>query len=205
MKASKSGKFGWVMLRRGVRAVLPALLLLLTVTALLQRQGRGGQLPGLAELLDSSGSDQAAHHGYPRYYEPLLDPFRHDSNLRFLEIGVEDGRSLAAWRQYFPRAAQLVGVGWGNWQTSPVTSCSCPAPAPPSCALPPGLDLAAAPCTLYRGDQSDSTFLAGLVTRTGGNFTVVVDDGSHLPAHQLITLETLWPTIAPGGLYIGTH
>ena len=32
--------------------------------------------------------------------------------------------------------------------------------------------------------------------------TVIIDDGSHLPSHQLLSLETLWPALAPGGLYI---
>ena len=189
----------------GVWPCLMALLLLLTVTCLHSwgEKAEGGAEPSLAFLLNQSGSDKVWQHGYQRYYEPVLGPLRHFP-VRFLEIGVEDGRSLAAWRQYFTRPAQLVGVGWGNWQTDPVTSCSCPAPAPLSCALPPGQDLAAAPCTLYRGDQSDPAFLARLVANTGGNFTVVVDDGSHLPSHQLLTLETLWPSLAPGGLYIGS-
>ena len=31
---------------------------------------------------------------------------------------------------------------------------------------------------------------------------MIIDDGSHLPSHQLLSLETLWPALAPGGLYI---
>ena len=31
---------------------------------------------------------------------------------------------------------------------------------------------------------------------------MIIDDGSHLPSHQLLSLETLWPSLAPGGLYI---
>lgn len=142
---------------------------------------------------------QATHHGYARYYEPLLAPLR-QSAVRLLEIGVEDGASLAGWREFFPAAEQVWGVGLGagdrqglelsgkvDWGEGGVADCG-QDPGPP--------------CAIIRGDQSDSAFLAQLVRNTGGNFTVVVDDGSHLPAHQLFTLEALWPSVAPGGLYI---
>jgi hypothetical protein len=38
--------------------------------------------------------------------------------------------------------------------------------------------------------------------QSGGNFDVVIDDGSHVPEHQLISFESLWPAVKPGGLYI---
>ena len=76
----------------------------------------------------------------------------------------------------------------------------------------------APPCSIVRGDQSDEAFLQSFIHQvscdwwramlspdwwqTGGNFTVIIDDGSHLPSHQLLSLETLWPSLAPGGLYI---
>ena len=54
--------------------------------------------------------DQATNHGYARYYEPLLASFR-DAPVRFLEIGVQDGDSLTAWRQYFHAADHIWGIG----------------------------------------------------------------------------------------------
>ena len=44
---------------------------------------------------------------YSRYYEPLLAPLA-QAPVRLLEIGVEDGRSLAAWRRYFPQVMAYV-------------------------------------------------------------------------------------------------
>ena len=35
-----------------------------------------------------------------------------------------------------------------------------------------------------------------------GPWNVVVDDGSHLPEHQLLTFRRLFPTLTPGGMYI---
>lgn len=31
---------------------------------------------------------------------------------------------------------------------------------------------------------------------------MIIDDGSHLPEHQWTTIEALWRTIKPGGVYI---
>ena len=100
------------------------------------------------------------------------------------------------------------GKGWGSgkveWGEGGVAPCS-PQPGDP-------------PCSIVRGDQSDTAFLqrfvhqvswdwwvwilrySPLIGQTGGNFTLVIDDGSHLPSHQIISLETLWPSVAPGWL-----
>merc|ERR1712029_878213 len=40
------------------------------------------------------------------------------------------------------------------------------------------------------------------ISETGGNFDIIIDDGSHVPNHQLVSFETLWPSIKPGGMYI---
>ena len=34
-----------------------------------------------------------------------------------------------------------------------------------------------------------------------GPFDVIIDDGSHVPSHQKLTFQTLWPHLRPGGLY----
>ena len=57
-------------------------------------------------------------------------------------------------------------------------------------------------CTLWKGDQSDSNFWKKFLDKTGGNFDIVIDDGSHVPSHQLLTFETVWPHITPGGIFV---
>ena len=52
---------------------------------------------------------------------------------------------------------------------------------------------------LLRGDQSkreDRERIAG-----SGPFDIVIDDGSHVPEHQIATFKTLWPALRGGGLY----
>ena len=55
---------------------------------------------------------------------------------------------------------------------------------------------------VYYGDQSNTTFLSHFLERSGGNFDVIIDDGSHLPSHQVISFEALWKSVVPGGQYI---
>mmetsp|Transcript_14007 Transcript_14007/g.30380 ORF Transcript_14007/g.30380 Transcript_14007/m.30380 type:complete len:316 (-) Transcript_14007:345-1292(-) len=52
------------------------------------------------------------------------------------------------------------------------------------------------------GDQSNATVLAQWVLTSGGNFDVVVDDGSHINSHILKSFHALWPHVNPGGLYV---
>ena len=56
--------------------------------------------------------------------------------------------------------------------------------------------------TLFRGDQSDGAFLASMLAESGGDFDIIVDDGSHNPAHMLFTFDMLFAHLRPGGLYI---
>ncbi len=50
------------------------------------------------------------------------------------------------------------------------------------------------------GNQADPEFLAGLI-EAYGPFDVILDDGSHICAHQIKSFETLWPALKDGGLY----
>ena len=41
-----------------------------------------------------------------------------------------------------------------------------------------------------------------MLEKTGGNLDVILDDGSHIPEHQILTFNTLFPSVVPGGIYI---
>ena len=51
------------------------------------------------------------------------------------------------------------------------------------------------------GDQSQDDVLDQWLAQTGGQFDVIIDDGSHKNSHILTSFMKLWPALLPGGIY----
>lgn len=51
-------------------------------------------------------------------------------------------------------------------------------------------------------DQGDRNRYAAAIENVGRDFDLIIDDGSHVPEHQLLCAEMLVPILAPGGIYI---
>jgi hypothetical protein len=98
--------------------------------------------------------------------------------VSFLEIGVFKGGSIPMWKSFFAEGSRLTFVD-----------------IDPDCArlAEPGTSVAI-------GNQADPAFLADLAAQHGP-FDVILDDGSHVCAHQIASFENLWPHVAEGGLY----
>lgn len=116
-------------------------------------------------------------HYFP-IYERHLRSYR-GTPIRVLEIGVFHGGSLQMWKRYFGEDATVVGVD-----------------IDPRCSgyAEDGIDIEI-------GDQSDPQFWRRLV-ESHGDFEVVIDDGSHVAAHQRASFLSLWPHLCDGGTYI---
>lgn len=117
-------------------------------------------------------------HHYLELYDRHLARFR-DRPVRLLEIGVQEGGSLELWREYFGAHAVIHGLD-----------------IDPACARHATLDL-----HVHIGDQSDVALLQTIVSEMGG-IDLVIDDGSHLNEHQIITFAALFPLLSADGLYI---
>lgn len=115
---------------------------------------------------------------YLPVYERHLAPWRGRA-ARFLEIGVSGGGSLEMWRAYLGPTAVISGID-----------------IEPACA-----DCVDAPNRVFIGSQDDPIFLRSVVAEMGG-IDVVLDDGSHVAAHQRASFDALFPLLAEGGLYI---
>lgn len=126
-----------------------------------------------AAVDNAAGTDKGTTHAYLDTYEELFAGMR-DRDVRLLEIGVYSGASLAAWADYFPRAA-VVGV---DVDVSRVTH------------RPPRTVVVCADGTL----ASTAEEL--------GTFDVVVEDGSHAPLDQVASLRAFAPRLNPGGVYV---
>ncbi len=137
----------------------------------------------LSELAIRHGTDKFGLHDYTPRYHALFAHLR-DRPLRLLEIGVggyqdadRGGQSLAMWRDYFPQG-QITGI---DIQTK-------------------ALDLGERVAVL-RGSQIDPDFLTEVVAARGP-FDIIVDDGSHRNEHVVESYGLLFPTLAPGGIYV---
>lgn len=111
-------------------------------------------------------------------YQRTLQPFV-GTDARVLEIGVFHGGGLDQLAFLLGPNARLVGVDVDH--------------------------TAAAACgdrfPVAVGDQADPDFLAAVVAEHGP-FDVIIDDGGHTMKQQIGSIETLFPTLAPDGVYL---
>ena len=123
----------------------------------------------------SSKSDKIHHHGYDRFYPFFLNQFQQKS-CDILEIGMHEEESVILWREYLPDA-QIHGIDILKYESKPGV-------------------------TMHEVDQSNPTQLSEFAAGKTNQFSIILDDGSHVPHHQTLTIEILWNTLKPGGIYI---
>jgi hypothetical protein len=100
-----------------------------------------------------------------------------------LEIGVLHGESLELWQNYFEKPnKRIYGLAYGAFTANEA-----------------GLANNKTTQLLY-GDQSKKETMELVESR--GAFDVIIDDGSHIPQHQIASFFSLWNSVKPGGMYI---
>ena len=147
---------------------------------------------GLKELAEKYNCDKLHSHSYIPFYESVFMGIRHEIK-QVLEIGigyreliepfVKDyvpGSSLKMWEVYFPNA-EIHAIdnnvtAAGQYYGERIHT--------------------------YLLDQSKISDLLKLVSNTGGEFDVVIDDGSHETKDQIVTYKTLEPYMRRGGVYV---
>lgn len=130
----------------------------------------------LAGHTDGPGIFKWQH--YFAIYDRHLHQFR-GRPVTLLEIGIAGGGSLGMWRSYLGSESTVWGID-----------------IDPSCTrfADTGINVAI-------GDQGDKTFWRSFLA-SNHHIDIVIDDGSHLPEHQITTLEMLLPRLEPAGVYI---
>merc|ERR1712194_84797 len=138
-------------------------------------------------------------YGYQWFYGPHLAEFRGKKNVAVLEIGGRTGDSAMAWSSYLGAgnkreednehvSVDLITYGGNNDKykfNNPTLKCVT------NCSVH----------TFYV-DQSDAEKLEEVICQRPGGWDIVIDDGSHVPFHNIISFETLWKNVRPGGIYI---
>lgn len=139
----------------------------------------GADLNLLAALY---GTDKYGEHDYTPVYQELMRAWR-AKPVRLLEIGVGGyagalgGESLNMWASYF-RRGRIYGID-----------------------LYDKTALSGGRVQVFQCSQVDAPKLAALAQELGP-FDFIIDDGSHLNAHQIETFRILWPHLRDGGTYI---
>lgn len=116
------------------------------------------------------------------HYLPLYEKYLSDyvgKEITVVEIGVNFGGSLDLWRKYFGDGAHIIGTDINEWCKSLETE----------------------NVSIEIGDQGSREFWTDFKNRYKAP-DIIIDDGSHIPEHQIVTFEELFPFLKTGGIYI---
>lgn len=130
------------------------------------------------EIGEEAGTDKVLHHGYQRFYPQFLAPLRlRTEPFGIVEIGYGEGQSISLWNNLFP-AAQVY-------------------------CLDRDISLQGDRFTVLKVDQSDPEAVEQALQLIPHPVPLIVDDGSHYPAHQLSSFSILFAALLePGGVYV---
>ena len=161
----------------------PLRALFLAIACQLCACKRGVKADKLEGLFNAHHSDKGFMHGYHRFYNRLL-PDQADE-IHLLEIGVSHGGSMKAWEEYFTNSSsRFLGLAYAAPRGEAKKSLRLSSPDPRT--------------NIIYGDQSNATVLTQLAAELSP-LDLIIDDGSHVPSHQWLTLLKLWPLVKPGG------
>ncbi|GAA4943042.1 hypothetical protein GCM10023314_15150 [Algibacter agarivorans] len=122
-------------------------------------------------------SDKIFWHKFDVFYEPRL-PNKEASNI--LEIGVFEGNSIKYWRERY-KLANIFGIDIiGERESWPKDN----------------------NIKYFEIDQSDVTKYRLCLSEINKIFDIVIEDGSHDPLHQKISLIETLPYLEKGSVYI---
>ena len=117
-------------------------------------------------------------HGYDAFYEKLFKENR-TKNLNIMEFGIHHGDSLAALSSYFPNA-NIVGVDKNpfstNYKSKKIRTLHC--------------------------DVSSEKNLESLSNYLNKDYDYIIDDASHNPIHQKLTLFSMFQNLKSGGIFV---
>lgn len=132
---------------------------------------------------DKSPFNTAGHrHPYTPFYSMLMATYKHKP-VRFAEIGIAVGSSVAMWSEYF-KQGQL--YFFDRDQTF----------------LKHAASFGYAHARFGLMDVSDPTSIRDALEATGGELDILLDDSSHDIWHQKEILREALPFMKPGGILL---
>ena len=136
----------------------------------------GNDLQSIAKLYKSDKLD----HGYIKIYDSYFKEIK-NKELKILEIGVADGKSLLTWSDYFKNSV-IIGIDIHKIDI-----------------IEKNLDRKN--IKIHQGSQSDEKFINDIINQYG-NFDIIIDDGSHISKDVKKSFHLLFPSLNNKGLYV---
>jgi demethylmacrocin O-methyltransferase len=136
-------------------------------------------------------TDKGEHHGYtPVYWEALKD--KRNDIRRVLEVGI--GYKNATYNAYWPYGASL-----RMWEEFLPNAEIYGMDIHPEVFINEGRIK-----SLYTDQSSVISLMDNIhsLCDTGGPFDLIIDDGSHILEHQILTANCYLPFLAADGIYI---
>ena len=137
----------------------------------------------ISEIMDRCGSDKQKDHNYSEGYSYLIDKVLGISPNAMLEIGianqVPEESSLHGWAEVFPHA-DIYGID-----------------------IAPRKMIETDRIKTFIADQSEPFDLSKFKSAIGRRkLDIILDDGSHVFRHALVSFEVLFSMLSPHGLYM---
>jgi len=124
-------------------------------------------------------------HHYFRVYHKHLARYQAMAQagtvINLLVVGVQSGGEVGMWRNYFGDSLHFTGIDIN-----------------PACKQ---IETWHPNTKIHTGDQGDAAFLTSVVSALPTPH-IIIDDGSHVNAHQILTFETYFPYLDKNGVYI---
>jgi len=130
--------------------------------------------------------DIYAHNYYLQYAKKFEN--KRMSALKVLEIGVNHGYSLLLWERYFPNA-QIYGIDIDLSHTARGKT-------------PKELLKDKERIQLFEFDACDKKKVDEFVKENGGDFDIIIEDGSHLGHHQILSTHYYMPLLKKDGIMV---
>ena len=133
----------------------------------------------LTKLAIKYKTDKWGKHNYtPYYYNLFKNKGKRKRVKKVLEIGVAEGAGLRTFRDFFTNAI-IYGAEIDDKRVF----------------TEDGIQV-------FKCDQTKASDLDRLMSKTGRNLDLVIDDGSHVPHHQVFTCIYLLSQLNKGCTYI---
>lgn len=132
----------------------------------------------IQEILESHDTDKhnANEHSYGDVYAEVFEKFDRNAEINILELGVQRGGSLFAWKEFFPNANVY------------------------------GVDISDSRLDKYKTDPRILFFKEDLKDATKyfaeGTFDIIIDDSDHFDGTIAWIIKNYWKFLKPKGIMV---